>query len=167
MTSKQIRLLCSTAIFAALIAIMTAYICHIPDPITGGYIHLGDSLIYLAAALLPRPYAMAAGAIGASIADLLTAPMWTLPTFFIKMLITLPFTKKGNKIISIRNVIAPLIAYLISGTGYFLVSLLIFQHDVVFLTSFLGSAVQSLGSGVIFIIVGLALDRTNFKKQFS
>lgn len=165
-SSEQIRMICITAIFATLITIMTAYVCHIPDPVTGGYIHFGDSLIYLAATLLPTPYAFAAAAIGGGLADLLTAPMWTIPTILIKMLITLPFTNKGNKIITIRNVIAPFIAYAISGTGYYLCSKLFFGHEVAFLTSILGSAVQSLGSGVFFVIFGLVLDKIHFKKRF-
>lgn len=55
-----------TALFAAAIAVMTAYLLHIPIP--GGYVHIGDSLIYLAASLLPLPYAVAAAAIGAGLA---------------------------------------------------------------------------------------------------
>ena len=50
----KIHLLTITALFAAAIAVMTAYLLHIPIP-TGGYIHLGDALIYLAACLLPFP----------------------------------------------------------------------------------------------------------------
>ena len=53
----------------------------------GGYIHFGDAIIYLTATLLPAPYAIAAAAIGGGLADLLTAPMWILPTIIIKMLI--------------------------------------------------------------------------------
>ena len=73
--SKQIRLLTTTALFAALITIFTAYIGHVPVGTNGGYIHFGDSLIYIAAAVLPMPYAFAAGAIGGGLADLLTAPI--------------------------------------------------------------------------------------------
>ena len=164
-THSQIRYLSITAIFAALITIMTAYVFHIPVPATGGYIHLGDSLIYLAATILPTPYAFAAGAIGGGMADLLTAPMWTLPTIIIKMLITIPFTNTGYKIITERNVIAPIFAYLISGTGYFLANNLIFHSGVAFLTSFGGSAIQSLGSGIVFIVFGAMLDKIGFKKQ--
>ena len=65
-----------TGLFAAMITLMTAYICHIPYGANGGYIHFGDALIYIAAVLLPRPYALAAAAIGGGLADLLTAPMW-------------------------------------------------------------------------------------------
>ena len=75
MHGKTIRIV-TTGIFAAMITVMTAYICHIPYGANGGYIHFGDTMIYLAAVFLPRPYALAAAAIGGGIADLLTAPMW-------------------------------------------------------------------------------------------
>ena len=166
-TRSQIRYISITAIFAALITIMTAYVFHIPVPATGGYIHLGDSLIYLAATILPTPYAFAAGAIGGGMADLLTAPMWTLPTVFIKMLITIPFSNKGTKIITGRNVIAPIFAYLISGTGYFLANNLLFHSGIAFLTSFGGSAIQSLGSGIVFVVFGTTLDKIGFKKRLN
>lgn len=48
-----------TGLFAAMITLMTAYIFHIPYGANGGYIHFGDTLIYLAAILLPKPYAIA------------------------------------------------------------------------------------------------------------
>lgn len=161
----QIRLLCTTAIFASLITIMTAYVCHFPVPIAGGYIHFGDSLIYIAAAVLPRPYAFAAAAIGGGMADLLTAPMWTLPTVFIKMLITLPFTNKEKRIITPRNMVAPIFAYLISGTGYFLANNLLFGAGVAFFTSFMASAIQSFGSAAAFIAFGSILDKAHFKNR--
>ena len=163
--SSKVKYLTVTGFMAALITIMTAYICHIPIGVNGGYIHFGDSLIYLAAALLPTPYALAAAAIGGGLADLMTAPMWTVATIIIKMLITIPFTNKGNKIITGRNLIAPIFAYLISGTGYFLANNLIFHSGIAFLTSFGGSAIQSLGSGIVFIIFGAMLDKIGFKKQ--
>ena len=94
---KTLRRLTTTAVFAALITLMTAYIFHIPVGMNGGYVHLGDSLIYLAAATLPLPYACAAGAIGGGLADLLTSPAWAPATIIIKMLICLPFSSKGKK----------------------------------------------------------------------
>ncbi len=165
-TGKNIRTknMALAAILAALTIIMTAYVCHIPTPT--GYIHFGDSLIYLAACLLPKPYAMAVGAIGGGVADLLTAPMWTLPTVIIKMLITIPFTNKSKKIITPRNAIVTLISFLISATGYFLAESLVFGYEVAFFTSIAGSAVQSVGSAIAFIVFGLALDKMNIKNRF-
>lgn len=76
MRETRLRLLTLTGIFAALICLFTAYICHIPVGPNGGYLHFGDTFIYVAASLLPQPYALLAGAIGGGLADLLTAPMW-------------------------------------------------------------------------------------------
>ena len=84
--SKKLRLLCLAALFAGAIAVTTAYLLHIPIP-TGGYIHLGDALIYLAACLLPAPYAVGAAMVGAGLADLLTAPLWVVPTLLIKAMV--------------------------------------------------------------------------------
>ena len=50
---KPVTLLTVTGLFAAIITLMTAYICHIPYGANGGYIHFGDALIYVAAVILP------------------------------------------------------------------------------------------------------------------
>ena len=47
--NSQVKKLTFTALMAAMITIFTAYICHIPVGQNGGYIHFGDSLIYIAA----------------------------------------------------------------------------------------------------------------------
>ena len=163
---SKVQYMTITGIMAALITIMTAYVCHIPTGSNGGYIHFGDSLIYLAAVLLPRPYALAAAAIGGGLADLLTAPMWAPATIIIKMLITLPFTNKKNKIVTPRNVIATVIAYVISGVGYFFANYILFGTWSAFLVSMAGSLVQSGGSAVFFIAFGIALDKVHAKARF-
>ena len=141
---QQTLKLTMTGVFAAMITIMTAYICHVPYGVNGGYIHFGDALIYVAAVFLPRPYAMAAAAIGGGIADLLTAPLWAPATIMIKMIITLPFTSKEGRILCPRNIIAPFLAALLSATGYYLAQGILFGSFVSVLASFAGSAVQSL-----------------------
>lgn len=165
-TSNHIKNLAVAGIMAAMITVMTAYVCHIPIGVNGGYVHFGDSLIYLAAVLLPRPYAMAAAAIGGGLADLLTAPMWAPATVVIKMLITLPFTAKTKGIITVRNVVATIIAYLISGLGYFVAEYLIFGTGAVLLVSMGQSFIQSAGSGLFFVLFGFALDKARVKVKF-
>lgn len=164
-SSRRGKYITTTGIMAALIVLMTAYICHIPLGINGGYIHFGDALIYLAAALLPKPYALAAAGIGGGLADLMTAPMWMGATIIIKMLIVLPFTEYSKKIISLRNIIATVLAYFISGIGYFLAQFVLFQTQDVFWISMLQSLVQAVGSAVFFIVFGMALDKVDFKKR--
>lgn len=162
----KVRYLTMTGLMAAMITIMTAYICHIPTGTNGGYIHFGDSIIYLAAVLLPRPYALAAAAIGGGMADLLTAPMWTLATIVIKMLIVLPFSNRTTKIVTARNVFATVLAYFISGLSYFLAEYILFGNWAVLLVSMSGNLIQSGGSAIFFVIFGYALDKVHIKKRF-
>lgn len=160
---QRVVYLTTTALFAALVCITTAYIFHIPVGINGGYVHVGDALIYLAAAVLPMPYAMAAGAIGGAFADLLTAPVWTLATFVIKMLIALPFSRKRDKIVTTRNVIGVFLAAALSFAGYYFAEVLLFGTWSALIPSIIGTLAQSGGSAVLFIIFGLTLDRMHFK----
>ena len=159
------RYLTMTALMAALITAMTAYICHIPIGVNGGYLHFGDSLIYLAAVLLPRPYALAAAAIGGGMADIMTAPIWAPATIIIKMLIVLPFSNKSRKIVTPRNVFATVLAYFISGFSYFLAEYILFGNWSVLLVSMYGSLIQSGGSAIFFVIFGYALDKGHIKNR--
>ncbi|MBQ9991160.1 MAG: TIGR04002 family protein [Lachnospiraceae bacterium] len=165
-TSEKVRYMTMAGIMAALITVMTAYICHIPVGVNGGYVHFGDSMIYLAAALLPTPYALAAAAIGGGLADLLTAPMWAPATIIIKMLIALLFTNKGKKIITPRNIAACILAYFVTGIGYFLAEYVIFGSWSVLLAAMSETLIQSGGSAVFFIVFGAALDKAQIKNRF-
>ena len=162
---SKIKYLTVTGLMAALITIMTAYLCHIPVGVNGGYLHFGDSLIYLAAVLLPRPYAFAAAAIGGGLADLLTAPMWAPATIIIKMLIVLPFSNKTTKIVTPRNVFAAVLAYFISGLSYFVAQYILFGTWAVLLVSMSQSLIQSGGSAIFFVILGCALDKVHIKNR--
>ena len=160
-SDSRIVLMTTTAVMATLITIMTAYICHIPTPT--GYIHVGDSLIYIAATILPIKYAMLAAAIGGGMADLLTAPMWIIPTVIIKALITIPFSNKGSIIITKRNIVATILAFFISATCYYIVNAKIFGNEVALVSSFIASFAQGAGSAILFIIFGITLDKMKFK----
>ena len=164
--NEAVKKMVLTAFMAALITLLTAYICHVPIGINEGYIHFGDAFIYIAAAILPTPYAMAAGAIGAGLADLLTAPVWAPATIIIKLLLVLPFTSKENKVICKRNVMALFMAFVILVSGYFLAEGVMFGFKAALLTSVLGNVIQASGSAAIFILFGTALDRMNFKTRF-
>lgn len=152
-----------TSLFAAMICITTAFIFHIPFGLNGGYIHIGDALIYLAAALLPSPYAMAAAAIGGALADMFTAPMWMPATLVIKALLTISFTSKKNKIINAQNVIAVFVSGIVSIIGYYLAEVILLGSEAAFVASVTSSLIQATGSGILFIVIGAAFDKMNFK----
>lgn len=83
MKDRQIKTLTLGGVMAALIFVMT-YLPKIPVPATGGYIHLGDGMICLAAVLL-GPVSVAAAAVGSALSDLIGGYMsYLLPTFLVK-----------------------------------------------------------------------------------
>ena len=165
--SHQLLLqLVTTGLFAAAITVMTAYMLHIPIP-TGGYVHLGDTLIYLGACLLPLPWAVSAAAVGAGLADLLTAPMWVLPTLVIKSVLVLFFTSRSERLLCRRNVIAVFLAGLFSPAAYALAGCVLTGTMSSFLPQFLGTLVQGIGSGALFLVIAPALDTVRLKALVS
>lgn len=164
--NEQLRTLVLAALFAAAITVTTAYILHFPLP-TGGYVHIGDALIYLGACLLPLPWAMAAGAVGGALADLLTAPMWALPTFLIKAVICLPFTGKSERILCPRNILAAVISGLVSPTLYGLVNVFFTSTWEAFLPQFIGTLIQGVGSAAVFLVLAWGFDQAGLKHRLT
>ncbi len=162
----QVRLLATTAIFSAMITVMTAFIGHIPIGTNGGYIHFGDSLIFLAASILPTPYALFAAAIGGGLADLLTAPIWTPATIIIKIIIAAPFTCHKDRILHPRNILASILAFFTSAIGYYLAESILFGSKAALFSAITGSIIQGIGSMLLFYILGIAFDKIELKKHF-
>ena len=159
------------AMFAAMIAVMTAFV-QIKTP-TGGYVHLGDSMIYLAASFLPLPYAILAAAIGGGIADLLVYPETIIYTIIIKAINAIFFSAKGDKLLTKRNALMTIPSGLVTVVGYSL-SKLIRQllagdsfHSAVVnaLWKIPENGIQAIASALIFIVIALALDKADIKKR--
>ena len=164
MNTRVMRKLTLTALFAALICVMT-FVIHVPLG-AGGYVHLGDGFIYLAAAFLPTPYAMAAAGVGAALADLFAGfPIYLPFTMVIKALMVLPFTAKKETVLCVRNVIATVTAGVICTVGYYLTDVLLYGSWVAPLASlFMGSLAQSGAAVVLFLACGALLDRVHMKR---
>ncbi len=158
--NKRSTLLCVTGLFAAMITLMTGFILHIPYGTNGGYVHFGDAFIYIAASMLPRPYAIAAALIGAGLADLLTAPAWMPATIIIKFLLVLLFTSQGNQLLVKRNMIAPFLAIPITVTGYYIAEGILFGSFITPVASIPGNVIQSAGSILIYYFIGNALQKS-------
>ena len=145
-TNKNIFNLVFAALFAALIFVLTKFVS-IPTGI--GYVHLGDAAIYLAAAFLPTPYAMAAAGIGGAMSDLVGGYFVYIPvTFIIKALLALCFTSKKENVINVRNIIA-----------------LIFYYGAAAYASMLPNLLQAVASGVLFVVIGFAFDKAKIKNR--
>ncbi len=162
---NNVKVLVYTAVFTALVAVCTAVI-QIPRP--NGYIHLGDSMIYLASCILPFPFGAISGSFGALIADSILAPIWMIPSFIIKFLNSMTFymlKTRGNKIITIRSSIAVLLSSIITVVGYYLASVILFGGFKTQLAFIPGNIIQAVGSAIVFIIVGIAFDKSSLHKR--
>lgn len=179
--SRSLKKLAITAMFAAMTTVLT-YFVKIPTP--GGYIHLGDSIIYLMACFLPTPYAMIGAGIGGALADLFGGYFhYIIPTFIIKMLIALPFSCKSEKMLSARNALMVVPSGLITVFGYYFTKVVLLAIDKATASAgFLGAlldastwtaafykipenSIQAVGSAIAFIIFALAFDGARLKKR--
>ena len=165
------RILVLTALFAALTTVSTMFI---KIPTMFGYVHAGDSMIYLAASILPAPFGVIAGAIGGGLSDLISGyPHWVIPTAIIKALNAMPFViaryiqmkrGKNNRIINSASLAALIPTSLITVFGYFVAHLL--MYDLAAAAAGLTTEwIQPLAGAVIFIALGLGLDGAGFKER--
>jgi len=163
--TKRLQLLTFTALTAALIAVLTLF-AKIPFPMTSeGYVHLGDGMVFLAACLLPAPYAAAAAALGCGLADAIPGFFpWLPATIVIKACMALLFSSKQKKILCSRNFFVLLPACLINIAGYYLYEGILYSQWGA-LVSVFGNVIQA-GAGVaMFLLLGAALDRLKIKNK--
>ena len=161
MKDQKIRLMCIAGIFTAIVFVFTAYL-HIPSHT--GYTHVGDGFIYLAACMLPLPYAVFVGAGGALLADCLTGyAIWAPGSIIIKTLAVLFFSRKSDRIVSLRNLLALIPAWAVCIGGYYLYEALITGNFVAPLSGIPGYITQSVLSSILFVVAGLAMDKLNAK----
>ncbi|MCH5273299.1 MAG: TIGR04002 family protein [Lachnospiraceae bacterium] len=160
---EKIRYMCLTGVFTAVVFVFTAYL-HIPSHT--GYTHVGDGFIYLAACMLPLPYAAVVGAVGALLADCLTGfAMWAPGSVVIKTVTVLFFTAKGKKMVSGRNLLALIPAAAVCIGGYYLYEAVLTGNFAAPLAGIPGYVTQSLLSSILFVCLGTALDKLKVREH--
>ncbi len=154
--------MCLAGIFTAVVFVSTAYL-HIPSHT--GYTHIGDGFIYIAACLLPLPYAIFVGAGGALLADCLTGfALWAPASVIIKTAAVLFFSGKTKKIVCSRNVLALLPASVMCIGGYYLYESLITGNFIAPVSGIPGYITQSVLSSILFVALGIAMDKLKIKQ---
>lgn len=163
--NKTTKNICFSAMFAAMIFALT--MIHVPIG-AGGYIHVGDSVIYIAALLMGGPWSFISAAIGAACADLVSGvAVYAIPSAIIKVLIAVPFVliaKKDTKLLSIRTAAFTILSGVITILGYFLTDLVVYRAGAV--ADLPANVIQAVGSAVVFVILAFALDRADIKNRF-
>ena len=156
-----------SAAFIAIIFLMI-YFIRLPNGF-GGFIHFGDSLIFIAASVLPVPFSLFVAALGPGLFNLAAegGAIWFPFTIVIKPLMALCFTNKGNSILGrVRNRVAPFLAAGINTALYFIANMILFDGWAAGIAALWpGLIVQGIGSVVFFFIIAAALDRLKIKKM--
>lgn len=166
MKSNKTKLVVLSALLAAIIALCTRFTA---IPVFGGmgYVHIGDAFIFLAAAILPTPYAMLAAASGGALADLMSGFVaYILPTAVIKALMTLAFAgKKRGKLLSKRNFISIIPAIVVLVGGYYIAEAIMYQSFISPLIGMVWNLLQGVFSAVGFAVLAAALDKTRLRDR--
>ena len=157
------RRLVLSAIFAALIAVFT-FLIRIPVPgLPTGYIHPGDSVIFIAAYILGGYMSVLCAAVGSALADLFAgADIFILGTFLVKGLMcwaASAFFRRCTRKNWWGNLIGGTVAGgLIMVAGYFLYEWLLFGMEAA-LVEIPFNLIQFAFAAVVGIIVIRALKK--------
>ena len=163
MNNAHLRKLVLAATFSAIIFLGTFLI---KFPIPNGYIHVGDGFIYIAAALLPLPHAMAAAALAGLLADLISgfaayAPFTALVKLTMALLAAV-CTRRSAYVIALREhkepqgsrlpcVIASVLGGIANVVGYFATDCILYGLPAAISTLPM-NLVQSAFGVVVFLI---------------
>ena len=161
--SSKTRSICFAAVLAALVFVMT-YVPRIP--ISLGYAHLGDAVIFLSYAYFNRRDAAWAASIGSCLSDFLGGfPIWIIPTFLIKyVMVVIVFAvaqKDGEKtpVVSLRTVLAFLLSAAWMVVSYTVSGGILYGSFGAAAAMVPGLIMEGLFNGIIAILAGMALSR--------
>lgn len=149
------------------LVIVTTMFIKIPIPMTQGYVHLGDSMIFLAVLILGKKNGCIAAGIGSAMGDILGGyAFWAPWTLVIKLIMAYilgvfveRFEKKGE-------IIGMVIAGIEMTAGYYVASSVMYGSWIVTLMDIPWNIGQFVVGMIIASILYRALDKTPAKKYF-
>ena len=118
---KSIRYVAYLAVFTALTFVATVLITIPTVSASGGYINFGDTIIFIASAILGPIGGLVSGAIGSVIADLVLAPSYALITLIVKGLegflagVTISFIRKLASKYKWSDYLAFVVGFIVGG----------------------------------------------------
>ncbi len=153
---KKIKKIIISALFAALTFCAT-FVIKLPTP-TGGYVHLGDSIVLLSGWLLGPVWGALAAAVGSALSDLLGGySTYVLPTFIIKGFVAL-IAWGTYSLLSKKNLVFTVISGVLGGivtvVGYYLVEAIFLGYGFVgALVGIIPNVVQAFFGAVCAMII--------------
>lgn len=138
-------------------------------PTGAGYIHPGDALALLCAAATGDYLALLAAALGEGLADLAGGFAIYFPaTVLLKALMAFPVVlaaRKGHALRSRATILAVCASPLIELPGYFLADWILARNYA--FPDFAANAVQAIGSILIYVVLAVLLEKSNYQKLLS
>ncbi len=166
---NRVQNLTILGLLIALVAVSTMVI-KIPTIATEGYIHLGDSMIFLAAVMFGKRKGAAAGGLGSAMADLLLGyTHWILPSLIIKGLmgygVGVIADQESSTLVNLRNGAALILGACWMVLGYFIAGGIMKGSFLVAAASVPANFVQGFVGALLFIPIGAALKKTGYFEQ--
>lgn len=163
--AQNLRKLVLTALFMALACVATMVI-HIPSPMEGGYLNLGDCIVLLAGWVLGPWWGMAAGGIGSGLADIfLGSAAWAPGTLVIKALMGMTAGLIAKHAGLVRRILSGVAAEVIMVLGYFAYSGLVMGYGLAATAEIPGNLIQGGVGLVVAVLLFVLLDKTGTFKH--
>lgn len=153
-------------LMTCLVIVATMFI-KIPIPMTSGYVHLGDSMIFLAVLILGKKQGAFAAGVGSALGDILGgyaiwAP-WTLIIKFVMAYIMGIFVERFGKK---GETVGMVLAGIEMTAGYYVVSSMMYGSWIVTLMDIPWNVGQFAVGMVLATMLSAALNKTPAKKYF-
>ena len=123
---KDVRKLTLVSLFTAIIFIVTRFV-QIPIPL--GYATISNAIIVFCCIFIEGKHAVFAASIGSALADLISFPIYTIPTIILKGLMPIIFgmiIKLPIKKIYLKYLIAGSVVMLVPVAGYTIVGCILY-----------------------------------------
>lgn len=150
--NEKTRNITTAALMAAAVFVVTRFI-QIPIPL--GYFNVGNAVILLFCLVVRSPWGIAASGIGSGLADLVSYPVYTVPTLIIKAIMPALYYlirgKLGDR--KFAPVIAVAVSTLIPLFGYTITGGILYGGFAAGLAQFPGLLVEYAANLVIFAIL--------------
>lgn len=150
--NEKTKQLCLSAVMMAMVFVVTRFI-QIPIPL--GYFNIGNSVILLFCLIIGSPYGIIASAAGSALADLLSYPVYTVPTLIIKALMPIVFYAIVKKLADKNYTIfiATAVSTLIPLFGYTLTGAIIYGSIITGIAQFPGLALEYIANLAIIMVL--------------
>ncbi|MGI6678912.1 MAG: ECF transporter S component [Dehalobacterium sp.] len=173
MNSSKIKLLVNSALMAAIVVVGTMAI-RIPTP-TKGYIHIGDSVVYLCGILLGPLYGAVAAGLGSLLADLLAGFVIYAPVSlvikgldamvvgFVYLIFAKHHFSQGKKMVVFS--MAVILGSLVMVLGYLVFESFLYGFPVAVL-GVIPNITQGIAGGILLAPILFLLEKQHLLNQF-